>query len=78
MVKKKPKDTKDCLLKSCEYTAGRLGVTPKTLRKMAKYGRISYRPQGNEYRFTEEDINDYIKSIRTLNIGTNKEEKQHV
>jgi excisionase family DNA binding protein len=52
------------ILKSVVETANTLGISEVTMRRLIKAKKISYRKIGDRYLFAQNDIDDYIASVR--------------
>jgi excisionase family DNA binding protein len=52
------------MLLNIKQAAGKLGISEVTLRRLIRLKRISYRKIGSVYRFTDEDITQFVTSIR--------------
>jgi excisionase family DNA binding protein len=52
------------MLLNIKQAAGELGISEVTLRRLIRLKRISYRKIGSVYRFTDEDITQFVTSVR--------------
>jgi excisionase family DNA binding protein len=52
------------MLLNIKQAAGKLGISEVTLRRLIRLKRISYRKIGSVYRFTDEDITQFVTSVR--------------
>jgi excisionase family DNA binding protein len=52
------------MLLNIKQAAGKLGISEVTLRRLIRLKRIPYRKIGSVYRFTDEDITQFVTSVR--------------
>jgi excisionase family DNA binding protein len=51
-------------LYNIENAAKELGFAPVTVRRMLRLGKLSHRRIGNLYRFTQEDLDEFIAATK--------------
>jgi len=59
----------EALLRSVTDTAKILGISPGTVGRMARKGRIGYRRIGDRVLFSESDIQNFIESCAAVSEG---------
>jgi excisionase family DNA binding protein len=61
------------MLLNIKQAAGELGISEVTVRRLIRLGRIPYRKIGSVYRFTGEDIAQFVTAVR---VPSTQEEAQ--
>jgi excisionase family DNA binding protein len=57
-----------CMLLNIKQAAGELGISEITVRRLIRLRHIPYRKIGDVYRFTEDDIIQFIAAIRVPSV----------
>jgi excisionase family DNA binding protein len=56
------------MLLNIKQAAGELGISEVTVRRLIRLRRIPYRKIGGVYRFTEDDLIQFINTVRVPSI----------
>lgn len=60
------------MLYNVSQTAKELNVSEVTVRRLIKFMHIPYRKIGDRYLFSEQDINDYLESVKVSAVDQRK------
>jgi excisionase family DNA binding protein len=56
------------MLLNIKQAAGELGISEVTVRRLIRMRRIPYRKIGGVYRFTEDDLDQFINTARVPSV----------
>ncbi|GHV93660.1 hypothetical protein AGMMS50268_41630 [Spirochaetia bacterium] len=56
------------MLLNIKQAAGELGISVVTVRRLIRLRRIPYRKIGGVYRFTDEDLAQFIATVRVPSV----------
>ncbi|WP_010252947.1 helix-turn-helix domain-containing protein [Treponema primitia] len=56
------------MLLNIKQAAGELGISEVTVRRLIRLRRIPYRKIGGVYRFTEDDLTQFITTVRVPSV----------
>jgi excisionase family DNA binding protein len=56
------------MLLNIKQVAGELGISEVTVRRLIRLQRIPYRKIGGVYRFTEDDLAQFINTVRVPSV----------